>query len=115
MAGYTFLCAEPVYAVAISPINPLILVTGGGDDEAHIWDLSGEGSVDIGGHTDSVASLAFSADGKLLACGSFDGYISIVDMDAIEMKGKLDGPTDGIQVSFIRISSVHSASMQTIH
>lgn len=49
------------------------------------------------GHKDSLSSLAFSTDGKLLASGSFDGIIQIWDV-AGNLKGTLEGPSGGIEV-----------------
>ena len=44
----------------------------------YIWDITtGEEIVKLTGHTDSVASTAFSSDGELIATGGMDGKVRI--------------------------------------
>lgn len=45
-----------------------------------------------------MSSLAFSADGQLLASGSFDGIIQIWDTSSGNLKCTLEGPGGGIEV-----------------
>ena len=52
----------------------------------------------LAGHKDSVSSLAFSANGHLLASGSFDGVIQIWDTSSGNLKCTLEGPGGGIEV-----------------
>lgn len=70
---------EPVYSLSIHPNNPDIVVSGGGDDKAHVWSMvDGENAIAIlEGHTDSVTSVKFSHDGQFLATGGMDGHIKI--------------------------------------
>lgn len=53
----------------------------------------------VTGHTDSVASLAFSSDGRLLASGGLDGVVMIWDVFTGQLKQKLEGPGDAIEVA----------------
>ncbi|KAF9609505.1 hypothetical protein IFM89_016866 [Coptis chinensis] len=50
------------------------------------------------GHSNSITSLAFSGDGKLLASGSFDGLVQVWDAYSGSHKCTLAGPSDGVEV-----------------
>ena len=66
---------QSVFAVAAHPTAP-IAASGGEDDLGYIWDYTtGEEIVKLTGHTDSVTSTAFSADGELIATGGMDGKV----------------------------------------
>lgn len=52
------------------------------------------------GHKDSVASLAFSYDGQLLASGSLDGIVQVWDASG-NLKCALEGPGGGIEVRLL--------------
>ncbi|KAF8183946.1 ribosome biogenesis protein Sqt1 [Pholiota molesta] len=69
--------AASVFAVACHPTQPLA-ASGGEDDLGYIWDITdGEIIVKLTGHTDSVTSTAWSADGEMIATGGMDGHIRI--------------------------------------
>jgi angio-associated migratory cell protein len=44
--------------------------------------------------------VAFSSDGNLLACGSFDGQINVWNTAARALKGTLEGSGSGFEVRF---------------
>ncbi|KAJ8585744.1 WD40 repeat-like protein [Rhizopogon salebrosus TDB-379] len=68
---------EPVFAISCHPTEPLA-VSGGQDDLGYIWDITdGEVIVKLTGHTDSVCSATFSADGQMVATGGMDGKVRI--------------------------------------
>ncbi|TIB68177.1 hypothetical protein E3Q24_03781 [Wallemia mellicola] len=79
---------EPVYAIAIHPNNPEIIVSAGGDDKAHVWNIiDGEHAIaSLEGHTDSVTSVAFSKDGQFVATGGMDGFVKIWDTSDWSLK-----------------------------
>ncbi|TIC13147.1 WD40 repeat-like protein [Wallemia mellicola] len=79
---------EPVYAIAIHPNNPEIIVSAGGDDKAHVWNITdGEHAIaSLEGHTDSVTSVAFSKDGQFVATGGMDGFVKIWDTSDWSLK-----------------------------
>ena len=50
------------------------------------WDLAtGEPAGTLRGHEDYVSAVAFSADGKLLATGSFDHTVKVWDVAGREL------------------------------
>jgi ribosome assembly protein SQT1 len=66
-----------VFVVSAHPTEPLA-VSGGEDDLGYIWDITdGEVIVKLTGHTDSVTSAAFSADGEMIATGGMDGKVRV--------------------------------------
>jgi hypothetical protein len=49
---------DAVFAVAINPVNPTLVVCGGGDDRGFLFNTdNGERVAELGGHTDSVAAV----------------------------------------------------------
>ncbi|KAF7312260.1 Ribosome biogenesis protein Sqt1 [Mycena indigotica] len=69
--------ASSVFAVAGHPTEPLA-ASGGEDDLGYIWDITdGEIIVKLSGHSDSVTSVAWSADGEMIATGGMDGKIRV--------------------------------------
>lgn len=88
----------PVYSVACSPTDTGLVATGGGDDVTYVWRVGdAESHKQLGGHTDSIASLAFSHDGQLLASGGLDGIVNIWDSSTGTLKQKLEGPGEAIE------------------
>ncbi|KAH9945448.1 ribosome biogenesis protein Sqt1 [Epithele typhae] len=66
-----------VFAISTHPAAP-IAASGGEDDLGYIWDITtGDELVKLTGHTDSVTSTAFSADGELVATGGMDGKVRV--------------------------------------
>jgi WD40 repeat protein len=41
------------------------------------------------GHSDAISTVAFSSDGHLLACGSFDGQLNVWDTATRVLHGTL--------------------------
>jgi ribosome assembly protein SQT1 len=68
---------KSVFTVSAHPTEPLA-VSGGEDDLGYVWDITdGEVVVKLTGHTDSVTSTAFSADGEMIATGGMDGKVRV--------------------------------------
>ncbi|MCH8120091.1 MAG: WD40 repeat domain-containing protein [Planctomycetes bacterium] len=67
-----------VYSIAFSPNGKLLASTVNWDDTVHLWDVEGQEQVGLlKGHDASdeghTAEVAFSSDGKWLACGGENG------------------------------------------
>ena len=81
------------------------IVTGGGDYTAKLWDVAtGKCLATFAGHTLEVASAEFSADGKFVATGSYNGAgIKIWDIAAEKCVRNLVGmSTSGNTTHFMR-------------
>lgn len=75
-----------------------MVVTGGGDDRAFLWDMTtGDLLFELSGHKDSVSAVGFSVDGKLVATGAYDGAVNVWDTQSGKLLHLLEGPTDGIE------------------
>lgn len=106
-----------VFTVSAHPTQR-IAVSGGQDDLGYIWNTeNGEQIAKLTGHTDSVASVAFSNDGELIATGGMDGRVRFwrrVGKDASyttwEFLTELQGP-DEVMVS--QLYYKHSFSLLT--
>ncbi len=69
---------DSIFAAAINPRDANIVVTGGADDRAFLWDLrNGDRIAELAGHTDSVADVAFNFDGSLVATSGLDGKVRL--------------------------------------
>lgn len=68
---------KSVFSISMHPTQP-IAASGGEDDLGYLWNVeNGELLVKLTGHTDSVTSTAFSADGELVSTGGMDGKVRI--------------------------------------
>ncbi|EFN58343.1 hypothetical protein CHLNCDRAFT_142394 [Chlorella variabilis] len=93
-----------VYSVAWSPRQADLVATGGADDRAYIWrvgqeafEQTGGAVLELGGHTDTVASMAFSADGASLATGGLDGRVKVWEVASGRCTQTLEGPGDAVE------------------
>lgn len=69
---------QPVFSVSTHPTCPILAVSGGEDDNGYIWRLdTGEEIAKLTGHTDSVITTGWSADGELVATGGMDGRVRV--------------------------------------
>lgn len=69
---------DAVISVKINPADVSMVVTGGQDDQALVWNAK-DGSVMFActGHTDTVTNVDFSHDGLLLATADMKGLIKV--------------------------------------
>lgn len=103
----------PIYAVAIHPLNPRCMLTGGGDDRAFFWEVpatataaatvassSSSSSIpassvtELGNHEESVNAVGFSSDGTLAATGAYSGKVLVWDTKTRALLHTLEGPED---------------------
>ena len=100
---------DSVYCVAIHPTIPGIVITGGGDDVAYIWNYhksitdsnietvnngSTSSSIKLEGHIDTVTCVGFNFNGNLALTGGYDGFVKIWKVDTGELVQTLEGPED---------------------
>ncbi|TMW68491.1 hypothetical protein Poli38472_005959 [Pythium oligandrum] len=88
----------PVYSVKVHPLDPRIVLSGGGDDVGIIWNRE-DGSIlhRLEGHTDTVASVDFSFDGKYAATGGFDGVVKVWEVATGKLVQTLEGPSQEVE------------------
>ena len=96
----------PIYAVAIHPQNPQLMLTGGGDDRAFFWQATTTSATassadnaaghvtELANHGDSVNAVGFSSDGTLAATGAYSGKILVWDAATRALLRTLEGPED---------------------
>eukprot|EP00842_Homolaphlyctis_polyrhiza_P005308 jgi/Hompol1/5779/HPOL_004687-RA len=86
---------EPVYAVALHPIDATLAATGGGDDRSYLWRIdTGDKVYDLGVHSDSVVAIQFSSDGQFVASGGMDGKVIVHRIADGQLIQTLEGPSE---------------------
>jgi WD40 repeat protein len=71
----------PPTSLAYSPDGRMLAIGHGGDGRIQLWELaSGKERCVLSGHRGDVLSLAFTADGGMLASGGEDGTILLWDL-----------------------------------
>jgi WD40 repeat protein len=93
---------DSVCCVAVHPFDICLIATGGCDDIAYLWHFPSPNSNSseevwfhqFSGHTDTVTSVGFNFNGKLLLTGSYDGTVMIWDIGSKERLQLLEGPED---------------------
>lgn len=69
---------KAVFSVAAHPTCPVLVVTGGEDDNGFLWRTdTGEEIAKLTGHTDSVVTTGWSSDGEMVATGGMDGLVRV--------------------------------------
>ncbi|RLN55962.1 hypothetical protein BBJ29_004025 [Phytophthora kernoviae] len=88
----------PVYSIKVNPVDPRIVMTGGGDDVAVIWNRE-DGNVlhTLTGHQDSVVGVDFSFDGNYAATGGYDGVVKIWEVATGKLVQNLEGPSQEVE------------------
>jgi WD40 repeat protein len=90
--------AGPVYSLSVNPVDPRIILSGGGDDVGVIWNRE-DGSTlhTLSGHQDSVVAVGFSADGMYAATGGYDGVVKIWETASGKLVQSLEGPSQEVE------------------
>jgi len=71
-----------VFCVGIDPAHSSLVVTGGEDDKAFVWNLNtGDTLFECTGHKDSVTCIGFSWDSKYVATGDMSGLLKVWQVD----------------------------------
>jgi len=78
--------------------NNKFLISGSGDNTAHIWDItSGNTLHTLQGHTDAIYAVAFSPDNQLAVTGSFDHTLKLWQISDGSLQTTLDGHNDKVK------------------
>ncbi|MEQ8846134.1 WD40 repeat domain-containing protein [Botrimarina sp.] len=76
------LLVRPGKVHAVAFLDDRLLAVGGTRDSVRLWDTAARSPVaELEGHTGTVAALAASADGRLLASGSFDTTVRVWNVE----------------------------------
>eukprot|EP00041_Stephanoeca_diplocostata_P010854 m.174003 g.174003 ORF g.174003 m.174003 type:complete len:425 (+) comp18314_c0_seq1:346-1620(+) len=73
--------SAPVFTVSVHAASNMV-VSGGEDDCAYIWNVAdGSGAAELlTKHEDSIVSTGFNKDGTMVATGSLDGVIRVLNV-----------------------------------
>lgn len=81
---------EELWGVAVNPLNPFLVASGGGDKTLRIWDIKTNRQIKFWMCDQDFRAMDWSADGRFIVIGSMQGkiyYIS-VDGDKCMLKGE---------------------------
>jgi ribosome assembly protein SQT1 len=87
-----------VYCLGINSVDEKLVVSGGGDDRSHVWDIStGQKLWSLDAHDDSVVATGFSFDGKYVASAGLDQVVKVFDVKRKQLVNVLEGPSEDIE------------------
>jgi len=67
-----------VFCCSFEPKESKLVVSGGEDDKAYVWNVTdGQVVFECGNHQDSVTSALFSHDGSYVATADMGGFIQV--------------------------------------
>ena len=69
-----------IRTVAYSPVNSSLIASAGDNRAVKLWNLQNDTVTTLGHHTDTVNSIAFSADAQLLVSGGDDYTFKVWDV-----------------------------------
>ena len=93
--------AGDVTSIAISPKDEILVTSHEGESVVRIWNpRTGELIRTLEGHSSQINSVAISPDGQILASGSADGTIRILDLRTRELIRVLKDAGEVLSVTF---------------
>ena len=94
---------DSALCLAVSPSDPLTFCVGCLDNSARIMSVDAAGaptqSIELTGHTDSVASVSFSHNGEFVATGSYDSSIKLWSVTDGKLLSTIDETGSEIEVA----------------
>ena len=75
-----------LWALSVNPLNPFLVVTGGGDNTLRVWDIRTNKQIKYLILDQDFRALDWSADGSFLVIGSMAGKIYFISYDSFTVK-----------------------------
>ena len=100
-----------VQTVAYSPVNPSVVASAGDNGDIKLWNLQDGILVTLGRHDDTVNSIAFSPDGRLLASGGDDYVLKLWNVNRKHHIATRDHTTDRTRSQVKAVSFSPDGSM----
>lgn len=108
---FSYQLPDSALCVSSNPVNPLQVCVGCLDNSARLIEVDNAGNPQLVhallGHEDSVTSVQFSPDGRLVATGSYDKTIRVWSSASGDLLGTIDETGSDIEaILFHPVSSV---------
>jgi WD40 repeat protein/serine/threonine protein kinase len=83
--------------MSFSPDGKRLVFGGSSDNTVNVWDTeTGQHTLTLEGHLDSVSSVSFSPDGKRIVGGSGGGAVEVWDAETGQLTAMLKGHTNEV-------------------
>ncbi|MBK8974666.1 MAG: WD40 repeat domain-containing protein [Planctomycetes bacterium] len=91
----------PIAAIAFSPTDPDLLLSGSLDHTARLWNVRSGECLHLFRHQAAVKSVAFSPDGNLIVTAALDRRAKVWSTTSFEEVGVWSHPDEVVQASFL--------------